>query len=99
MQIAGGLHAAHEIRDDDGQPLEIIHRDISPSNVLNRTGTIGGCDGNYSMDCSPTMIFSGRPPLQFGGSFTSSGLQVSLSDQSPDCTTGVSVFAGCVRIT
>jgi hypothetical protein len=34
MQVAGGLHAAHETRDDDGQPLDIIHRDISPSNVL-----------------------------------------------------------------
>ena len=34
MQVAGGLHAAHETRDDDGQPLDVIHRDISPSNVL-----------------------------------------------------------------
>ncbi|HEX2685700.1 MAG TPA: serine/threonine-protein kinase [Kofleriaceae bacterium] len=34
MQVASGLHAAHETRDDDGQPLDIIHRDISPSNVL-----------------------------------------------------------------
>lgn len=33
-QIAGGLHAAHETRDQDGQPLEVIHRDISPSNIL-----------------------------------------------------------------
>src|SRR4051812_22683836 len=34
MQIASGLHAAHETADPDGQPLELIHRDISPSNVL-----------------------------------------------------------------
>jgi len=34
MQVAGGLHAAHETRDHDGQPLDVIHRDISPSNVL-----------------------------------------------------------------
>ena len=34
MQIAGGLHAAHETDAPDGQPLELIHRDISPSNVL-----------------------------------------------------------------
>src|ERR1041384_7645288 len=33
-QVAGGLHAAHETRDQDGQPLEIIHRDISQSNIL-----------------------------------------------------------------
>jgi serine/threonine-protein kinase len=34
MQIASGLHAAHETRDDDGQLLDVIHRDISPSNIL-----------------------------------------------------------------
>jgi eukaryotic-like serine/threonine-protein kinase len=34
MQVAGGLHAAHETRDDNGQPLDVIHRDISPSNIL-----------------------------------------------------------------
>ena len=34
MQVAGGLHAAHETRGPDGQLLELIHRDISPSNVL-----------------------------------------------------------------
>jgi eukaryotic-like serine/threonine-protein kinase len=34
MQVAGGLHAAHETRDEDGVPLDVIHRDISPSNIL-----------------------------------------------------------------
>ncbi|MBC7974107.1 MAG: serine/threonine protein kinase, partial [Myxococcales bacterium] len=34
MQIAGGLHAAHETLDTDGHPLELVHRDISPSNIL-----------------------------------------------------------------
>lgn len=29
-----GLHAAHDLRDDDGEPLDLIHRDISPQNVL-----------------------------------------------------------------
>jgi serine/threonine protein kinase len=31
---AAGLHHAHEQRGSGGQPLEIVHRDISPSNVL-----------------------------------------------------------------
>ncbi|MEO7731446.1 MAG: serine/threonine-protein kinase, partial [Kofleriaceae bacterium] len=34
MQIAGGLHAAHQTLDTDGHPLELVHRDISPSNIL-----------------------------------------------------------------
>jgi serine/threonine-protein kinase len=29
-----GLHEAHEARDDDGAPLAIVHRDVSPQNVL-----------------------------------------------------------------
>jgi serine/threonine-protein kinase len=29
-----GLHAAHEATDDGGQPLGIVHRDVSPQNVL-----------------------------------------------------------------
>lgn len=29
-----GLHAAHEARDERGQPLSVVHRDVSPQNVL-----------------------------------------------------------------
>src|SRR4051794_33570181 len=29
-----GLHEAHEARDDDGSALAIIHRDVSPQNVI-----------------------------------------------------------------
>jgi eukaryotic-like serine/threonine-protein kinase len=34
-----GLHAAHEAQDDDGAALSIIHRDVSPQNVI--VGTDG----------------------------------------------------------
>lgn len=29
-----GLHAAHEAVDEKGQPLDIVHRDISPQNIM-----------------------------------------------------------------
>ncbi|AKT40443.1 serine/threonine protein kinase [Chondromyces crocatus] len=29
-----GLHAAHELRDDKGQLLNLVHRDISPQNIM-----------------------------------------------------------------
>jgi serine/threonine protein kinase len=29
-----GLHAAHEARDEQGAPLDIVHRDVSPQNML-----------------------------------------------------------------
>jgi tRNA A-37 threonylcarbamoyl transferase component Bud32 len=34
MGVAEGLHHAHEQRDEAGVLLEIVHRDVSPSNVL-----------------------------------------------------------------
>jgi serine/threonine protein kinase len=34
LDSLAGLHAAHELRDDDGKPLEIVHRDVSPHNIL-----------------------------------------------------------------
>ncbi len=34
MGIAGGLHAAHESCDGNGEPLGVVHRDVSPTNVM-----------------------------------------------------------------
>jgi serine/threonine-protein kinase len=39
LDALAGLHAAHELRDDNDKPLHIVHRDVSPHNVLL------GCDG------------------------------------------------------
>ena len=33
-QALHGLHAAHEARDKHGEPLGIVHRDVSPQNIL-----------------------------------------------------------------
>ncbi len=33
-QAAAGLHAAHELRDEDGKLVGLVHRDVSPQNVL-----------------------------------------------------------------
>ncbi|MCE9578250.1 MAG: protein kinase, partial [Deltaproteobacteria bacterium] len=40
---ASGLHHAHDRRGTDGQPLSIVHRDVSPSNV------IAGYDGSVKL--------------------------------------------------
>ena len=37
--VLTGLHAAHELLDEDGAPLNVVHRDFSPQNVL--VGTDG----------------------------------------------------------
>jgi serine/threonine protein kinase len=43
--VCAALHYAHEKCDHDGRPLDIIHRDISPSNVLvSHDGAVKVCD-------------------------------------------------------
>jgi eukaryotic-like serine/threonine-protein kinase len=33
-RVAHGLHHAHELRDETGQPIHLIHRDVTPSNIF-----------------------------------------------------------------
>jgi eukaryotic-like serine/threonine-protein kinase len=39
LDILAGLHAAHELLGEDGRPLKLVHRDVSPQNML--VGTDG----------------------------------------------------------
>src|SRR5262249_32731440 len=34
MSVASALHYAHELRGSDRKPLDIVHRDVSPANVI-----------------------------------------------------------------
>ncbi len=34
VAVLDGLHAAHELKNDQGVPMEVVHRDVSPDNVL-----------------------------------------------------------------
>ena len=45
IHVCIGLHYAHDKRDLDGHPLQIVHRDVSPSNVLiSHDGAVKVCD-------------------------------------------------------
>jgi serine/threonine-protein kinase len=33
-ELLCGMHHAHELRDENGEPLDIVHRDVSPHNVF-----------------------------------------------------------------
>jgi serine/threonine-protein kinase len=44
-EVATALHAAHTALDQQGKPLRIVHRDVSPSNVIcSYTGEVKLCD-------------------------------------------------------
>jgi serine/threonine protein kinase len=32
--VADGLHYAHDLKDADGKPLGVIHRDVNPANII-----------------------------------------------------------------
>src|SRR5262245_14742353 len=34
LDTLAGLHAAHDLHDDQGLPINLVHRDVSPQNVL-----------------------------------------------------------------
>ncbi len=34
LDVLAGLHAAHELCGPDGEPLNVVHRDVSPQNIL-----------------------------------------------------------------
>jgi eukaryotic-like serine/threonine-protein kinase len=34
LDAARGLHAAHEVKDERGEPLGLVHRDVSPQNLM-----------------------------------------------------------------
>lgn len=34
MQICSGLHFAHELTDTSGNPLDLVHRDVNPANII-----------------------------------------------------------------
>jgi serine/threonine-protein kinase len=60
-QVCRGLAAAHDLRDENGQRVGLIHRDISPPNVLvTDTGTVKIVDFGVATTASNATYGSGE---------------------------------------
>jgi serine/threonine-protein kinase len=76
-EMLQGLHAAHEAKDEQGVPLGIVHRDISPQNVIvgadgiARVIDFGIAKATTSSDFTAVGHVKGKLPYlapeQFGG--------------------------------
>jgi len=65
LDACAGLDAAHRLTDDEGEPLGIVHRDVSPQNIL--VGTDGaGRITDFGVARAAARITSSRPGMLKG---------------------------------
>jgi eukaryotic-like serine/threonine-protein kinase len=76
LDACAGLHAAHELADDDGRPLGIVHRDVSPHNIL------VGIDGIARLTDFGIAKSSGH--TQSGGKTSTGALKGKVSYMAPE---------------
>jgi serine/threonine protein kinase len=62
VDALAGLHAAHELTDDEGNPLGIVHRDVSPQNIMVGADGVGRIT-DFGIAKAASRIVASRPGL------------------------------------
>ena len=62
IDASAGLHAAHDLKGDDGSALDLVHRDVSPQNILVGVDGVGRIT-DFGVARAAARITASRPGM------------------------------------
>jgi serine/threonine-protein kinase len=100
QQVLSALGHAHSAKDDKGKPMNLVHRDVSPSNIIiGPDGNVKLIDFGIAVVGSKAEVFAGNPAWMSPEQFSSATLDgrsdlFSVATVLHEMLTGVALFNG-----